>query len=71
VVRPGCSLIAHEEHEEEQLPVQYRGDLLDSRTEALETATIDAISKATGLRVGLLINFNSILLKDGLRRIIR
>ena len=27
--------------------------------------------KATGLRVGLLINFNSVLLKDGLRRIVR
>jgi hypothetical protein len=27
--------------------------------------------KATSLRVGPLINFNSILLKDGLRRIIR
>ncbi len=26
--------------------------------------------KLTGLKVGLLLNFNSILLKDGLRRIV-
>jgi GxxExxY protein len=42
-----------------------------ARIEPIFVSQVVSYLKATGLRVGLLINFNSILLKDGLRRIVR
>ena len=42
-----------------------------ARLEPVFVSQVVSYLKATGLRVGLLINLNSILLKDGLRRIIR
>ena len=42
-----------------------------ARIEPIFVSQVVSYLKATGLRVGLLINFNTVLLKDGLRRIIR
>jgi GxxExxY protein len=42
-----------------------------ARIEPIFVSQVVSYLKATGLRVGLLINFNSVLLKDGLRRIVR
>jgi GxxExxY protein len=42
-----------------------------ARIEPLFVSQVVSYLKATRLRVGLLINFNAILLKDGLRRIVR
>ena len=40
------------------------------RTDPLHEATLISYLKATGLRLGLLINFNDRLLKDGVQRIV-
>jgi GxxExxY protein len=42
-----------------------------ARIEPIFVSQVVSYLKATGLRVGLLINFNSVLLRDGLRRIVR
>jgi GxxExxY protein len=42
-----------------------------ARIEPLFVSQVVSYLRATGLRVGLLINFNSVYLKDGLRRIVR
>jgi GxxExxY protein len=59
-----------------------RLDLLVANRVIVELKTVEAISplheaqvlsylKATGLRLGLLINFNCVLLKDGIKRMVR
>ncbi|MEM9415718.1 MAG: GxxExxY protein [Planctomycetota bacterium] len=59
-----------------------RADILVTDHLIIELKTVDAISdihraqvlsylKATGLRLGLLMNFNTPVLKDGIQRIIR
>jgi GxxExxY protein len=40
------------------------------RLRPIHRAQVIAYLKATGLRVGLLINFNSVVLKDGFQRIV-
>ena len=42
-----------------------------ARLEPLFVSQVVSYLKATGLRVGLLMNFNAVYLKDGLRRIVR
>jgi GxxExxY protein len=42
-----------------------------ARLEPLFVSQVVSYLKATGLRVGLLLNFNAVYLKDGLRRIVR
>jgi GxxExxY protein len=42
-----------------------------ARLEQLFVSQVVSYLKATGLRVGLLMNFNAVYLKDGLRRIVR
>jgi GxxExxY protein len=37
----------------------------------LHKAQLNTYLKITGLKLGLLINFNTILLKDGIKRVIR
>ena len=41
-----------------------------ARLEPLFVSQVVSYLKATGLRVGLLMNFNAVHLKDGLRRIV-
>jgi GxxExxY protein len=42
-----------------------------SQLEEIHSSQLVAYLKATGLRAGLLINFNKPVLKDGIRRIVR
>jgi len=42
-----------------------------SQPEEIHSSQVVAYLKATGLRAGLLINFNKPVLKDGIRRIVR
>ena len=64
-----------------QIDVGYRIDLLVERVVIVELKAVNKISpldkaqimsylKLSGLRVGLLINFNTVSLKDGIQRII-
>jgi len=68
-------------YEEVKLEVGYRVDMLVGNKLIVEVKTVDALSKInmkqlgtylklSGLKLGLLINFNVILLKDGVKRII-
>jgi GxxExxY protein len=41
-----------------------------SRMEAIFDAQLLSYLRTTGIRAGLLINFNSVLLKDGLKRFV-
>jgi GxxExxY protein len=67
--------------EEVKLEAGYRIDLLVSKSIIVEIKSVDAINdihsaqiltymKLSGCKLGLLINFNNILLKDGIRRFI-
>jgi len=42
-----------------------------ARLEAIHQSQVVSYLRATGLRAGLLVNFNTALLKDGLKRIVR
>ncbi|MEQ7156098.1 GxxExxY protein [Brevundimonas aurifodinae] len=66
---------------EVRVDVGYRLDLLVERVVIVEVKAIDALAsihaaqvltylRFSGVRLGYLINFNSVLLKDGLRRIV-
>jgi len=67
--------------EGETFPAAFRVDLLVERTVIVEIKSVDRLSavhgkqvttylRLTGLKVGLLINFNVAVLKEGLRRIV-
>lgn len=66
----------------EQLDAELRIDLLVDERVVVEVKAVDRLApiheaqlmtylKLADLRVGLLMNFNSVLLKDGLKRIVR
>lgn len=68
-------------YEEVQLEAGYRIDLLVNQKVIVEIKSVDALGdihlaqlltylKLSGCKLGLLINFNSILLKDGFRRVV-
>jgi GxxExxY protein len=68
-------------YEGERLNAGYRLDLVVDRSVIVEVKSLDALApihdaqvltylKLSGLRVGLLINFNVILLKQGLKRFV-
>ena len=68
-------------YEEVNLEVGYRVDMLVGNKLIVEVKTVDALSKIkmkqlgtylklSNLKLGLLINFNVIFLKDGVKRII-
>jgi GxxExxY protein len=63
------------------MDVGYRLDLVVDRTVVIEIKSIDALAsihtaqvltylRFSGLRLGYLINFNTVMLKNGLRRIV-
>lgn len=64
-----------------KLECGYRLDIVVNRSVILEIKSVEALSpiheaqlltylKLSGIRVGLLLNFNSIVLKDGLKRFV-
>lgn len=64
-----------------QLDVGYRLDLLVNKSVVVEVKSIDALAsihvaqrltylRFSGLRLGYLINFNTVRLKDGFRRLV-
>ena len=64
-----------------RLPVGFRADLIVEHRVIVEVKAVEALApihrmqvlsylKASGLRLGLLVNFNSVLLKHGLRRVV-
>jgi GxxExxY protein len=64
-----------------RLPMGFRADLVVERRVIVEVKAVESLVpihrmqvlsylKASGLRLGLLVNFNSILLKHGLRRVV-
>jgi GxxExxY protein len=66
---------------EVRMDVGYRLDLVVDRTVVIEIKSIDALAsihtaqvltylRFSGLRLGYLINFNTVMLKNGLRRIV-
>jgi GxxExxY protein len=68
-------------YEEVKLECGYRLDLLVERVVVVEVKSVDAVApihdaqvlsylKLSGCKVGLLINFNVLLLKDGIRRFV-
>ena len=68
-------------YEEVKMDVGFRADLIVDNRVIVEIKSIEAIApvhhkqvltylKLTGLKVGLLINFNEALLKDGIKRIV-
>lgn len=68
-------------YEEVQLEAGYRIDLLINKKVIIEVKSIDALGdihlaqiltylKLSGCKLGLLINFNSLLLKEGFRRVV-
>ena len=68
-------------YEEVQLDAGYRIDILINKKVIVEIKSVDALGdihlaqiltylKLTGCKLGLLINFNSVLLKDGFRRVV-
>lgn len=67
-------------HEEIKLELGFRADVILDNKVIIEIKSIEALAdihfkqvqtylKLTNLKLGLLINFNSVLLKDGIRRI--
>ena len=69
-------------YDEVEIPIAFRLDILVERQLIVEVKAVDKMNpvfegqmltylRLTNLRLGLLINFNVRLLKDGLRRIIR
>jgi GxxExxY protein len=68
-------------YEEVKMEVGFRADLIVDNRVVVEVKSIEAVApvhhkqlltylKLTGLKVGLLINFNEALLKDGIKRIV-
>jgi GxxExxY protein len=68
-------------HEEIYIPVAFRADLIVDNKVLIELKSVEAISRVdfkqvrtylhlTGYKLGLLINFNVELIKDGIRRIV-
>ena len=68
-------------YEEVKMEVGFRADLIVDNKVVVEVKSIEAVApvhhkqlltylKLTGLKVGLLINFNEALLKDGIKRIV-
>jgi len=68
-------------YRDKKLDVGYRIDLLVDEKVIIEVKSVDALNpihqaqvmtylKLSGCRIGLLINFNVVFLKDGIRRII-
>lgn len=69
-------------YEDVQLGLGFRADVIVENTIVLELKSVEAVApvhaktvitylKFTGIEVGLLINFNVALLKDGITRLIR
>jgi GxxExxY protein len=67
-------------HEEIKLDIGFRADVILGNKVIVELKSIEALSdlhykqvltylKLTDLKLGLLINFNTVLLKDGIKRI--
>lgn len=67
-------------HEEVKLDAGFRADVIIDRKVIVELKSIEALAnihfkqilthlKLSGIRLGLLINFNVVLLKDGIHRI--
>ena len=68
-------------YEEVKLDIGYRTDLIIETKLIVEIKAVDALNdihlaqiltylKLSGYKLGLLINFNSVLFKDGVKRII-
>lgn len=68
-------------YEEVKMEVGFRADLIVDNRVVVEVKSIEAVApvhhkqlltylKLTGLKVGLLINFNEALLKNGIKRIV-
>lgn len=68
-------------HESIKLDVGFRADVIINNSVLLELKSIERLAeihykqvltylKLTGLKLGLLINFNEVLLKDGIHRVI-
>ena len=68
-------------YNEIKLEIGFRADLIVDRKVIVETKSIEAVSpvhmkilltylRLTDIRLGLLINFNVDLLKDGIRRVV-
>ena len=68
-------------YEEVKLDIGYRTDLIIETKLIVEIKAVDALNdihlaqiltylKLSGCKLGLLINFNSVLFKDGVKRII-
>jgi GxxExxY protein len=69
-------------YEDVQLGIGFRADIIVENTIVIELKSVQAVApvhaktvitylKFTGIEVGLLINFNVALLKDGITRLIR
>ena len=69
-------------YREEQLDVGFRIDLLVGAAVIVEVKSVERVHplveaqvltylKLAGLRTGLILNFNSVRLKDGIRRLVR
>jgi GxxExxY protein len=67
------------QHNDKRLDIGYRLDLLVNKKVIVEVKNVEAIAdvhkaqlltylKLSGIKMGLLINFNSVLLKDGIIR---
>jgi GxxExxY protein len=67
-------------HEEIKLEIAFRADLILERKVLIELKSVDKLEnihfkqvstylKLTRLKLGLLVNFNAVYLKDGIRRI--
>jgi GxxExxY protein len=68
-------------HEEIYIPIAFRADLIVENKVLIELKSVEGISRVdfkqvrtylnlTGYKLGLLINFNVELIKDGIRRIV-
>ena len=68
-------------YEDVKLDIGYRLDLMVERKMVLEIKSVEALNdvhlaqwltylKLSGCKLGLLMNFNVVLLKDGIRRVI-
>ena len=68
-------------YEEVKLDVGYRADIVVESKVIVETKSVDAVNnihlsqvltylKLSGCKLGLLINFNVLLLKDGFKRVV-
>ena len=83
--RRGCHVVRQRGiplvYEEIRLSLGFRADIIVDRKVILEVKSIDAIGpihgkqlltylRLTDLRLGLLINFNVELIKDGIRRVV-